>query len=100
MTHTHGQPYHPMTQGKIKRYHRPIKNQILLENYYLPCELEKRIGQFVHYYNTGRYHEGLDNLTPADVYFGQGEKILNWRAKIKKQMLARRRQLYYQQKAA
>ena len=34
MTHTRGKPYHPMTQGKIERYHRSMKNQILLENYY------------------------------------------------------------------
>ena len=33
MTHTRGKPYHPMTQGKIERYHRSMKNQILLENY-------------------------------------------------------------------
>jgi putative transposase len=31
-----GGPYHPMTQGKIERYHRSMKNRILLENYYLP----------------------------------------------------------------
>jgi transposase InsO family protein len=30
MTHTRGQPYHPMTQGKIERYHRSLKNRILL----------------------------------------------------------------------
>jgi len=36
MTHTRSKPYHPMTQGKIERYHRSMKNQILLENYYLP----------------------------------------------------------------
>jgi putative transposase len=36
MKHTRGKPYHPMTQGKIERYHRSMKNQILLENYYLP----------------------------------------------------------------
>ena len=65
-----------------------MKNQLLLENYYLPGELKKRIGQFVHYYNTGRYHESLDNLTLADVYFGRVETILNWRAKIKKQTSA------------
>jgi transposase InsO family protein len=33
MTHTRGQPYHPMTQGKIERYHRSLKNRILLEHY-------------------------------------------------------------------
>ena len=72
------------------------KSQVLLENYYLPGELKNRIKQFVDYYN----HESLDNLTPADVYCGRDEKILNWRAKIKKQSLAERRRLYYQQKAA
>lgn len=39
MTYTRGKPHHPMTQGKIERYHRSMKNQILLENYYLPGQL-------------------------------------------------------------
>ena len=64
-----------MTQGKIEPYHRSMKNQILLENYYLPGELKKRIGQFVSYYNNERYHESLDNLTPTDVY---SRKIVSW----------------------
>ena len=38
-THTRGRPYHPQTQGKIERWHPSIKNQILLNNYYLPGEL-------------------------------------------------------------
>ena len=76
MAHTRGRPYHPMTQGKIERYHRSLKNQILLENYYLPGELKERLAEFVDYYNTRRYHESLDNLTPADVYFGRGQAIL------------------------
>ena len=25
MTHTCGKPYHPMTQGKIERYHRYLR---------------------------------------------------------------------------
>jgi hypothetical protein len=32
-----------MTQGKIERYHRSMKNRILLENYYLPGQLEERL---------------------------------------------------------
>ena len=34
------------------------------------------IGEFVEYYNNCRYHESLDNLMPADVYFGRGPAIL------------------------
>lgn len=65
MTHTHGQtPYHPQTQGKIERWHRSLKNPILLENYYFPGELQDRIRQFVDYYNHERYHESLNNLNP------------------------------------
>ena len=43
--------YHPMTQGKI-RYQCSMKNQILLENYYLPGQLEARLAAFVDYYNS------------------------------------------------
>lgn len=94
MTHTRGRPYHPQTQGKIERYHRSMKNQILLENYYLPGQLEERIAAFVDYYNTQRYHESLDNLTPADVYFGRGQAILTRREKIKRKTINERRRLH------
>src|SRR6201993_3116682 len=43
MAHIHGAPYHPMTQGKIERWHQTLKNRILLENYYLPSDLEAQI---------------------------------------------------------
>ncbi len=72
MAHTRGRLYHPMTQGKIERYHRSMKNRILLENYYLLGQLEERLVEFVDYYNTRRYHESLNNLSPANVYFGRG----------------------------
>jgi len=98
MGHTRGKPYHPMTQGKIERYHRSMKNQVLLENYYLPGDLEARVADFVDHYNHRRYHESLDNLTPADVYFGRGQTILDRRARTKRKTLALRRQLH--QKAA
>jgi len=100
MTHTRGRPYHPMTQGKIERWHRSMKNQILLENYYLPGQLESAIDGFVAYYNHERYHESLNNLTPADVYYDRGEKILSLRQKIKERTLEKRRRLHYQQKVA
>ncbi len=99
MSHVRGAPYHPQTQGKIERWHQTLKNRILLEHYFLPGDLEKQIERFVDHYNHRRYHESLDNLTPADVYFGRGESILRDRRKIKRNTLAERR-LHYQRHAA
>lgn len=47
--HTRGAPYHPMTQGKIERYHRSMKNLVQLQNYAYPWELEREISSFVDY---------------------------------------------------
>lgn len=96
LDHTRGRPYHPMTQGKIERWHRSLKNRILLENYYLPEELMRQIESFVSYYNTRRYHESLDNLTPEDVWVGRGNAILEHRQKIKEKTMKLRKQLHQQ----
>jgi len=99
MDHVRGAPYHPMTQGKIERWHQTLKNRILLENYYLPGDLETEVGAFVADYNHRRYHESLGNLTPADVYFGRGQTILLERERIKRQTIADRRLLHRRQAA-
>ena len=52
-----------------------MKNVIKLNHYFCPSELEKAFDRWVDYYNEKRFHESLDNLTPKDVYLGQGEKI-------------------------
>lgn len=99
MRHIRGAPYHPQTQGKIERWHQTLKNRILLDNSYLPGDLEQRIAAFVTHYNHDRYHESLENLTPADVYFGRGQTILEERNRIKRQTIANRR-LQHQLQAA
>jgi putative transposase len=91
MDHVRGAPHHPQTQGKIERWHQTMKNRILLENYFLPGDLERQIEAFVDYYNNRRYHESLGNLTPADVYHGRGAQILKMREEIKKQTIQTRR---------
>jgi hypothetical protein len=90
----HGRPGHPQTQGKIERYHRTMKNVVKLDHYYAPEELQNALEKFVHYYNNERYHESLNNLTPADVYFGRGDAILTERKRIKKLTLLARRKEY------
>jgi len=99
MDHVRGAPCHPQTQGKIERWHQTLKNRILLENYYLPGDLEAQIEAFVAHYNHRRCHESLRNLTPADVYFGRGQTILLERERIKRQTIQQRR-LIHQQLAA
>jgi putative transposase len=91
MVHTWGVPYHSMTQGKIKRYHRSMKNIVKLQNYYFPWELEQELTRFVNYHNNHRYHESLNNVTPADVYFGQNRETLTKRDQIKRKTLALRK---------
>jgi len=91
INHTRGKPFHPMTQGKIERYHRSMKNLILLDHYYSPSELQDQIRLFVYYYNNNRYHEALRNVTPADVYYGRDQEILEKREIIKRKTLMLRR---------
>ena len=93
LTHTRGKPYHPMTQGKIERYHRSMKNVVKLEHYYSPWELERAIGRFVEHYNDRRLHEALQNVTPADVYYGRQATILSRRERIKQATLKRRKRM-------
>ena len=91
MSHVRGAPFHPQTQGKIERWHQTLKNRVLLENYFLPGDLENQIEAFVEHYNHQRYHESLDNVTPADAYFGREPTIIKRRERIKRKTLEYRR---------
>jgi transposase InsO family protein len=84
------------TQGKIERYHRSMKNLLLSEFYYLPQQLEQRIGEWVEYYNYHRYHESLDNLTPPTHSLTMCRRN-SGRGKNKKLTLAERRKSYIHQ---
>ena len=44
-----------------------MKTRALLENYYLPSDLEKQIGAFVECQKNEWYHESLNNIAPADI---------------------------------
>jgi transposase InsO family protein len=99
MDHVRGAPHHPQTQGKIERWHQTLKNRVLLENHYLPGDLENRIGAFIEHYNHERYHESLGNVTPADAYFGRATAIIERRKRIKKRTIKNRR-LNHQRQAA
>jgi putative transposase len=92
----HGRPLHPQTQGKIERYHRSMKSVVKLNIFFFPWELDQVVADFVVYYNTQRYHESLDNLTPEDVYLGRNTEVLTQRERIKQQTLQQRRSIHLQ----
>jgi len=59
----------------------------VLENYNLPGDLEQQIVAFIDYCNNQYYHESLNNVTLADVYFwrdyfGRYKDILTERKRI------------------
>jgi len=89
--HVVASPYHPQTNGKIERYHRSIKGEINLVPYEMPSKLREAIQGFVQYYNYHRYHEGLGNVTPYDVYTGRHVQIIKKRKEVKSRTLQERR---------
>ena len=81
--------------GKIERWHQTLKNRILLENYYLPGDLEAQSCVVRHNH---RRTESIDNLTPADVYFGEPSHPAEKR-KVKRKTIQNRRSLHHKHAA-
>ena len=77
-----------------------MKNIVKLQNYYFPWELENEISNFVNYYNNHRCHEALNNVTPADVYFGRYHEIITKREQIKIKTLKLKKRIHLKTKVA
>jgi transposase InsO family protein len=88
--HITASPFHPQTNGKIERYHRSLKGEISIQPYDMPSQLKEAIRAFVEYYNYRRYHEGLGNITPWDVYTGKHLEIIARRKEAKSRTLRER----------
>jgi putative transposase len=89
--HITASPFHPQTNGKIERYHRTVKGEINRVPYDMPSELKEAIRAFIEYYNYRRYHEGLGNVMPYDVYAGRHLEIIQRRKEVKSKTLEARR---------
>jgi len=89
--HILASPFHPQTNGKIERYHRTIKGELSLMPYEMPGEQEEAIMAFIEHYNYRRYHEGLGDVTPYDVYTGRHLEIIQKRKEAKSRTLQVRR---------
>lgn len=65
----HGRIRHPQTQGKIERFHRSMKSELLKHRTFDTIEeADKALQEWRNKYNTVRPHEALEMKRPADVY--------------------------------
>jgi Integrase core domain len=70
------------------------------ETNFLPGDLERQLEDFITHYNTRRYHESLNNLTPECVFTGESVTVLKKRNDIKLKTIALRKRLHFERRAA
>jgi putative transposase len=88
--HIYCSPYHPQTNGKLERFHETLKARLNLLVFTSREALRAAMAEFIEFYNHRRYHEGIGNGTPADVYYDRREEILKQRKEQTQETLDRR----------
>lgn len=65
----HGRFFHPQTQGKIERFHRTMKQELLNHRQFQDCrQADEALKQWRLKYNNERPHESLGDKCPAQIY--------------------------------
>jgi transposase InsO family protein len=66
---SHSSPFHPQTNGKVERFHRTLKLEVLHQQQYKDLnEMQLVFDKWQHIYNFKRPHQGIDNKTPSTRY--------------------------------
>jgi putative transposase len=93
MDHVRISPYYPQSNGKIERWHKTLKQDVLRPK--APESLDearRAVADFVEYYNATRLHSALGYITPNDYLAGRAEAI--WTERDRKLEDARRRRAH------
>lgn len=65
----HSRPYHPQTQGKLERFHRSLKAEVLQGQWFSDmASIQKRLDIWRDIYNQQRPHEGIGMSVPTSRY--------------------------------
>lgn len=63
--HRYTRPYRPQTNGKVERFWRTLKEDMLDEvEYNSISELQDELSKYLAYYNIERPHQGIKGVTP------------------------------------
>ena len=72
----HGRPLHPQTQGKIERFHRTMKDEVIKRNAFADlADADKHLQEWRIKYNEIRPHQAIELLRPADIYIPSPRKF-------------------------
>lgn len=65
----HGRPYHPQGRGKLERFHRTLKAELLADRQFTSfAAVQREFDPWRTMYNTERPHEALDLDVPINHY--------------------------------
>lgn len=82
--HVVARSHHPQTVGKCERLWKTIKDEFWDRLGPLDLqEAQERLGHYINHYNHFRPNQGIDNLVPADRFFGAENEV---RAALEKAM--------------
>ncbi|HUT76461.1 MAG TPA: DDE-type integrase/transposase/recombinase [Polyangia bacterium] len=76
VNHIVARPRHPQTVGKAERFWGTLWRECVSGAVFLDLpDARKRIGHFIDHYNFRRPHQGIENLVPADRFFGAAPEV-------------------------
>ncbi len=80
MTHVRTSPLYPQSNGKLERWHKSLKQEVIRPKVPLSLEDARRlVGEYVSYYNTERLHNAIGYITPKDKIEGRAQVIFEAR---------------------
>ncbi len=76
MTHVRTSPYYAQSNGKIERWHKPLKGECIRPRTPLSLEDARRlVKRYIEHYNTVRLNSAIGHITPKDVRVGHQQGI-------------------------